>query len=117
MRKLIPALLLTFSGSIAFAQSSPDKLSDNKENSFAESLRFEIVSGIKKKIASDTSLQKSQEMMNEYYKACGVQPTIQIIAKPEPAKTFKSLPDNFTVIDMNKSSVARKYTVTPAKEN
>jgi hypothetical protein len=117
MRKLIPVLLLTFSGSIAFAQSSSDKLSDSKENSFAESLRLEIVSGIKKKIASDTSLQKSQEMMNEFYKACGVQPTIQRIAQPEPAKSFKALPENFSAVDVNKSSVARKQTTSAAKDN
>jgi hypothetical protein len=109
MRKLIPVLLLTFSGSFAFSQSSSDRIIENKDNSFAESLRHEILSGIKKKIATDTAMQKSNEAMNEYYKACGLSHSVQKAAATEPSKVFKTAPDNLAMIVMVlNSTVATK---------
>ena len=118
MRKLIPVLLFTFSGSIAFSQTPTDKNSDNKENSFAESLRLEIVTGIKKKMATDTSFQQSQQVMNDFYKACGLTPSIQKCAHPEPGKNFKSAPDvlTATLTEINRS-IAAKRNQEAAKEN
>jgi len=118
MRKLIPVLIFTFSGSIAFAQSGSDRIGDGRENGFAESLRLEIVSGIKKKMSSDTSFQKSQETMNEYYKACGLTPSIQKCAQPEPAKSFKAAPETITVTitELNRSIAAKKHNEA-VKEN
>jgi hypothetical protein len=118
MRKLIPVLFFTFSGTIAFAQSSTDKFADNKENSFAESLRLEIVTGIKKKMATDTSFQQSQQLMNDFYKACGLTPAIQKCAQPEPGKNFKSAPEVLivTLDEINRSIAAKKNKGT-GKEN
>src|SRR5688572_26826207 len=114
MRKLIPVLLFTFSGSIAFSQTS----TDNKENSFAESLRLEIVTGIKKKMATDTVFQQSQQVMSDFYKACGLTPSIQKCANPEPGKNFKSAPEvlTTTLTEINRTIAAKKNHET-AKEN
>jgi len=98
MRKLIPVLLFTFCGSAVFSQTSSDRNSDNKDNSFAESLRQEIVSGIKKKMSADTTFSKSQEVMSEYYKACGVQMAIKKCPQPDPGKGYKFAPDNIALI-------------------
>ena len=109
MRKLIPVLLLTFSASLAYSQTSSDRIIDNKDNSFAESLRHEILTGIKKKISTDTALQKSNETLNEYYKACGLNHTVQKSTVSEPAKVFKAAPDNLAMIVMVlNSTVATK---------
>ncbi|HTE25043.1 hypothetical protein [Flavitalea sp.] len=118
MRKLIPVLLFTFSVSIAFSQTSTDRNTDNKENSFAESLRLEIVTGIKKKLATDTSFQQSQQVMNDFFKACGLTPTIQKCAHPEPGKNFKSAPEvlTSTLTEITRSIAAKKNRET-AKEN
>src|SRR6478752_6295907 len=109
MKKLIPVLLLTFSVSIAFSQTSTDRNSENKENSFAESLRLEIVTGIKKKMATDTSFQQSQQVMNDFYKACGLTPTIQKCAQPEPGKNFKTANEvlSTTLTEINRSIAAK----------
>jgi hypothetical protein len=110
MRKLIPVLLFTFSGSIAFSQTSTDRSTDSKENSFAESLRLEIVTGIKKKMATDTSFNQSQQVMNDFYKACGLIPALQKCDHPEPGKNFKSAPEVLTgtLIEINKSIASKK---------
>ena len=118
MKKLIPVLLLTFSVSIAFSQTSTEKNAENKENSFAESLRHEIVSGIKKKMATDTSFQQSQQVMNDFYKACGLTPSIQKCAHPQPGKNLKNANEvlTTTLTEINKSIAAKKNQET-AKEN
>ena len=118
MKKLIPVLLFTFSGLIAFSQTSTDRITENKENSFAESLRLEIVTGIKKKMSTDSSFQQSQQVMNDYYKACGLTPSIQKSAHPEPGKNFKSANDvlTSTLTEINRSIAAKKNQET-AKEN
>ena len=118
MKKLIPVLLLTFSASIAFSQTSTDIITENKENSFAESLRLEIVTGIKKKMSTDSSFQQSQQVMNDFYKACGLIPSIQKCAHPEPGKNFKSATEllSTTLTEINRS-IAAKKNQEPAKEN
>lgn len=98
MRKLIPLMLFTFCGTVAFSQSSPDKSSDSKDNIFAESLRQEIIGGIKKKLATDTSFQKSQQVFNEYYKACGLQMTVKNCEHSSPAKTYAVAPESIALI-------------------
>ncbi|MHA4844487.1 hypothetical protein ACX0G7_10005 [Flavitalea antarctica] len=110
MRKLIPVLLFTFSGSIAFSQTSTEKSTDSKENSFAESLRLEIVTGIKKKMATDTAFNQSQQVMNDFYKACGLTPSIQKCVHPQPGKNFKSAPEVLTpaLAEMNRSVAVKK---------
>ncbi|RYY21234.1 MAG: hypothetical protein EOO04_18620 [Chitinophagaceae bacterium] len=118
MRKLIPVLLFSFSGTIAFSQTSTDRNTDNKENSFAESLRLEIVTGIKKKMATDTVFQQSQQVMGDFYKACGLTPSIQKCAHPEPGKNFKSAPEALTATlnEINRS-IATKKDQEGSKEN
>jgi len=118
MRKLIPFLLFSFCGSMVFAQSGGDRNGDSKESSFAESLRLEIVTGIKKKMSADTSLQKSQETMNEYYKACGLTPSIQKNTTPEPSKSYKAAPETIgiTIAELHRSLAAKKSTEA-VKEN
>ena len=118
MRKLIPVLLFTFSASIAFSQTSTDRITDNRENTFAESLRLEIVTGIKKKMATDTSFQQSQLVMSEFYKACGLTPSIQKCANPEPGKNFKGAPEVLTnTLAEIQRSVAAKRNQEANKEN
>ncbi len=94
MRKLIPVLLLTFCGSAAFSQSSlgSDRTSDNSNDLFAESLRAEIVSDIKKRLSTDSSLQRSQTIMSDMLKASGVHPTLKVPAKADMAAVYKSSP-------------------------
>ena len=118
MIKLIPVLLFTISASTAFSHTSTDKNTDNKDNGFAESLRLEIVSGIKKKMATDTTLQQSNQAMNEFYKACGLIPSIQKCAHPEPSKSYKSAPEVLTAaLGETNRSVASKKNEASAKQN
>ena len=93
MRKLIPVLLLTFCASAVYSQSSSgtDRV-DNSIDNFAESLRSEIVSDIRKKLSTDTSLQHSQNSMSELLKACGVHPTAKVGTKADIASVYKSSP-------------------------
>jgi hypothetical protein len=92
MRKLIPVLLLSFFASAAYSQSASDRVPDNGIESFAESLRSEIVLDIKKKLSTDTSLQRSQNTMGELLKACGVHPAVKVAPKADIASVYKSSP-------------------------
>ncbi|MET0241867.1 MAG: hypothetical protein ABW174_00275, partial [Flavitalea sp.] len=63
MKKLVPVVLFTLCASAASAQTSKEKTSDSQSLSFAESLRQEVLTGIKQKMSADTSMQRKQENM------------------------------------------------------
>ncbi len=116
MRKLIPVLLLTFCASAAYSQSSPvsDRASNNETDSFAESLRLEIVTDIKKKLASDTALQRTQQSMSELLKACGIHPTVKVSAKTDLVSVYKTAPVTLANII---NDFARNFMTTEGIQN
>jgi hypothetical protein len=99
MKKLIPVLMLSFCGSMAYSQSSSSDIAgSSSEFSFAEVLRSEIVTDIKKKLSTDTSMRRSNAAMTEFYKACGVNPLIKAQFQSQTARSFKILPENMALI-------------------
>ncbi|MET0299093.1 MAG: hypothetical protein ABW036_05005, partial [Flavitalea sp.] len=100
MKKLVPVVLFTLCASVASAQTSKEKSSDSQSLSFAESLRQEVLTGIKQKMSTDTSMQRKQENMKEYYKACGVQQnSARISGGTSTTKVYRIAPESIAIIN------------------